>query len=201
MIRIGILGGTFDPPHIGHFIIAEEVRRQLQLDEIWFIPNNEPPHKGKALTDKNDRLKMLQLVIDEIEYFRVHTIELEREGKSYTIDTIKALREQYPQHKFYFIIGADMVEYLPHWKDIEQLVSMIDFVGVKRKNYELNSKYPVLEVEIPLIEISSTNIRERIINGDPFQFFVPKEVYQYIKEHRLYGFRSSEKDREREINE
>lgn len=195
MKRVGILGGTFDPPHIGHFIIADEVRAALQLDEIWFIPNNEPPHKGKALTDNNHRLAMLQLVIKENECFRVNTIELEREGKSYTIDTIYALNELHPDIKFYFIIGGDMVEYLPHWKDIDELVKMIEFVGVKRHQYDLKSPYPVKEVQIPLIDISSTEIRKRIKSGEPFQFYLPKEVYRYIKEHRLYGFRNSTEHR------
>lgn len=191
MKRVGILGGTFDPPHIGHFIIADEVRVALNLDEIWFIPNNEPPHKGKASTDKTDRLNMLKLVIDDNEFFQINTIELEREGKSYTIDTVNSLIELYPNMKFYFIIGADMVEYLPNWKQIDELIEKIEFVGVKRRHYELKSKYPVKEVQIPLIDISSSEIRQRIEKGLPFRYLVPKEVYTYIKEHRLYGFRRS----------
>lgn len=191
MKRVGILGGTFDPPHIGHFMIADEVRAMLNLDEIWFIPNNEPPHKGKAWTDKLDRLNMLKLVVDDNEFFQVNTIELEREGKSYTIDTVNSLMALYPNIKFYFIIGADMVEYLPNWKQIDELIEKIEFVGVKRRHYELKSKYPVIEVQIPLIDISSSEIRQRIEMGLPFRYLVPKEVYTYIKEHRLYGFRRS----------
>lgn len=188
MKRIGLLGGTFDPPHIGHFIIADEVRASLQLDEIWFIPNNEPPHKSKALSDKLHRLQMLNQVIGGNDIFSVNDIELHREGKSYTIDTVTELTNEYPNMQFFFIIGADMVEYLPHWKDIDKLMEKIQFVGVKRQGYELKSSYPIIEVGIPTVEISSSDIRERVEQGLPFQFLVPKEVYLYIKEHRLYGF-------------
>lgn|SRR5690625_4480664 len=187
MKKIGILGGTFDPPHIGHILIAEEVRYALSLDEIWFIPTNVPPHKQTARTTSKHRLDMIQLAIDSNKYFKVNTIELARTGKSYTIDTMKILKQQC-NHLFYFIIGADMVEYLPNWKQIDELMEMVQFVGVKRNTYQLETTYPIKVVDIPLIDISSSEIRRRIKEGEPFQYFLPEKVFTYIKEHHLYGF-------------
>src|SRR5690606_4291581 len=107
MKKIGLLGGTFDPPHIGHLTMAEEAYEKLNLDEVWFIPSAEPPHKEQAKVSAVDRLLMLKVALEPVNYFKINTIELERQGKSYTYDTIQALKEQYPTYQFYFIIGAD----------------------------------------------------------------------------------------------
>src|SRR5690625_1455880 len=187
MKKIGLLGGTFDPPHIGHLIIAEEVYRQLFLDEVWFIPSAEPPHKEKATVSTTDRLKMLEVAIDQVEYFSINQIEIERKGKSYTYDTIKALRDSNPEVEFYFIIGADMVEYLPHWYRIDQLVEMVRFVGVTRPDYRLETRYPVIPLDIPGVDISSTLIRERLKNNQSVKYLVPERVEALIKEKGLYG--------------
>lgn len=186
MKQIGILGGTFDPPHIGHFIIADEVKYACGLDEIWFIPTNEPPHKRKATSTSEHRLHMVEKATEHTAYFKVKSIELDRRGTSYTIDTINELQEKYPTFFFSFIIGADMVEYLPKWKQIDELARKIQFIGVKRPNYRLTTCYPIREVNVPLIDISSTEIRKRIEMGLPVQYLLPKEVYSYMKEHRLY---------------
>lgn len=186
MKRIGILGGTFDPPHIGHLIIAEEVRLALDLAEVWFIPAYTPPHKANTKTQPQQRLKMVRLATKNNPFFKVDTIEIERSGKSYTIDTIEELKRCHPDNEFYFIIGADMVEYLPHWYRIEELAKLVTFVGVKRANYQLESRYSVLIVDIPLIEISSTVLRERCMKGVSVQYWIPAPVYQYIKELQLY---------------
>ncbi len=187
MKKVGILGGTFDPPHIGHFIIADEVKHRLNLDEIWFIPTNDPPHKKQARMSNQHRIGMLRAATEGFPYFQVNTIEMEREGKSYTIETVKQLQNLYSTIEFYFIIGADMVEYLPHWQDIDELINLVQFVGVKRVGYSVKSDYHVLEVDIPFIEISSSEIKRRITEGLPINFFVPAKVLAYIKEHRLYG--------------
>lgn len=186
MKKIGILGGTFDPPHIGHLIIAEEVKNALQLDEIWFIPSNEPPHKKKAITSTNDRISMLQRAIAGNNSFMLNMVEVERSGKSYTIDTINSLNRQYPSFTFYFIIGADMVEYLPKWKQIDKLAQLVSFVGVKRSGFRVESHYPLTEVDIPLIDISSSLIRDRLFNDQSVTYLIPSNVYSYIKERRLY---------------
>ncbi|GAA0432098.1 MAG: nicotinate-nucleotide adenylyltransferase [Bacillota bacterium] len=186
MKRIGILGGTFDPPHIGHLIIAEEVRISLELDEVWFIPSYTPPHKEDVKTSPNNRLEMVHLAIENNRYFKVNPVEINRVGKSYTIDTIKELKKNHPHKTFYFIIGADMVEYLPKWERIDELMQLIQFVGVKRSTHSLQTHYPIVEVDIPLIEISSTLLRERLERSETIHYLLPDSVYNYIKENHLY---------------
>lgn len=187
MRRIGILGGTFDPPHIGHLIIAEEVRLALDLEEIWFIPTSTPPHKGGTKTASDDRVAMTEIAIKDNPFFKLNTIELTRTGRSYTIDTIRELKERYPDCAFYFIIGADMVEYLPNWMDIDDLVRLVQFVGVKRTGYELVTHYDILMVDIPLIDISSSSIRDRLAKRWSAKYFISDEVYAYIRREKLYG--------------
>ncbi|GAA0482939.1 nicotinate-nucleotide adenylyltransferase [Salinibacillus aidingensis] len=188
MRRIGLFGGTFDPPHIGHLIIAEEIYEQLQLDEIWFIPTYVPPHKDTKTTDSNHRKNMVERSIRGNPHFRLETIELERAGISYTLDTIKALKEDYPDDDFYFIIGGDMVEYLPHWHKIDELVSLVQFVGVERQGYPLSSPYPIKFVNVPIVEISSSRLRERLEAGRPVYYWMKEDVLDYIREKGLYGF-------------
>lgn len=186
MKSIGILGGTFDPPHLGHLIISEEVRVALKLDEVWFIPSQEPPHKEKASIGALHRVEMVKRAISSNPRFKLNTIEVSRSGKSFTFDTMKQLTKDNPDVKFHFIIGADMVEYLPNWNHINDLFDMVKFVGVKRQGYKLNSKYPITEVDIPLIEISSTNIKERLNNNMSVKYMVHDAVENYIKEKQLY---------------
>ncbi|RDW21737.1 nicotinate-nucleotide adenylyltransferase [Oceanobacillus chungangensis] len=187
MRRIGILGGTFDPPHLGHLLIAEEVRLTLDLEEIWFIPTYTPPHKDEAKTSATDRINMLDKALGSNPFFKINTIEVERLGKSYTFDTMIMLTEEFPEDEFYFIIGADMVEYLPNWHKIEELVNIVQFVGVKRSGYKLQTEYPVIEVEIPLIDISSSMLRERLRSQQSVKYLVPDVVTNYIREKALYG--------------
>lgn len=186
--KIGILGGTFDPPHLGHLLIASEVLHALQLSEIWFIPNQIPPHKQtEHFTDSKHRLNMLKLAIKDHQHFEVNTIELEREGPSYTYDTLRLLLEEFPEYGFYFIIGADMIEYLPKWHQIDEIIKLVTFVGVKRAGFKTSSLYPVTEVEIPQFEVSSTMLRERLrINGNT-DYLLPDNVKRYIEENHLYG--------------
>lgn len=186
MKRIGILGGTFDPPHNGHLMIADEVKHACQLDEVWFIPTNEPPHKQQAMSNNEHRIAMLKKALAHTPYFTLNKIEMERSGKSYTIDTIKLLQKRHPNTSFYFIIGADMVEYLPNWYQIDELMTLVQFVGVKRPHYSMQTDYSILEVEVPELDISSGDIKQRIKNDEPFKFFVPLNVYHYIKDECLY---------------
>lgn len=186
-MKIGILGGTFDPPHIGHLIIAEEVRIALELAEVWFIPTNQPPHKENATVTATMRFEMLEIAIQTNPYFKVNQIELNRTGKSYTFDTIESLKKQYPEAEFYFIIGADMIEYLPKWYRIDDLIELITFIGVNRSNYKIESQYPFIPVKVPMIDVSSTLIRSRIANNQTVKYLIPDNVYEYIKEQRLYG--------------
>lgn len=188
MKKVGILGGTFNPPHYGHLLIANEVLHELKLDEIWFMPNGEPPHKKKldSVSDE-DRLTMLKLAIQGNDTFRIETMELERKGPSYTVDTMKIINQQYNDTKFFFIIGADMIEYLPKWRSIDELVGLVQFVGVDRPSYNHKTDYPVIFVDIPEIEVSSSMIRERCKNGKTVRYLLPDSVIQYIEEKHLYG--------------
>ncbi|WP_249871034.1 nicotinate-nucleotide adenylyltransferase [Oceanobacillus saliphilus] len=186
MERIGILGGTFDPPHLGHLLIAEEVRLAMELNEVWFIPTYTPPHKDAAKTKAIDRIKMLQLATESNPFFKVNTIEIERSGKSYTLDTMKYLKKEFPKKDFYFIIGADMVEYLPHWHKVDELLSLVNFVGVKRSGYQVDTEYPVTEVDIPMIDISSSMLRNWLRSKRSVNYIVPDSVISYIEENRLY---------------
>lgn len=186
MKRIGILGGTFNPPHNGHLLAAERVREMLELDEVWFIPTGVPPHKHPSAVSAKKRAFMVQCAIQTNDSFRLNEIEIHRAGPSYTIDTIRDLKKQYPGYQFYFIIGADMIAYLPRWHEIEELSKLIEFAGVNRSGYELESDYPVHLIEIPTVDISSTAIRERICKGKSVKYMTPDAVIQFIKEHQLY---------------
>lgn len=192
MSTIGILGGTFDPPHIGHVMIAKEVQRACGLDEIWFIPTNEPPHKQQAVALPNERLAMLEELVKEEPTWKVKDIELKRAGKSYTVDTIASLSEMYPVHEFHFIIGADMVQYLPKWERIDELRKRVTFIRVHRPGYTNDSPFPIKEVPVPAIDLSSTMIRERLRENQSADDALPKGVHTYIKEHQLYGYRTDQ---------
>lgn len=187
--KIGILGGTFNPPHIGHLWIAEEVRVRKQLDEIWFIPTSTPPHKETEILDAAHRLEMLRLAVKDNPSFYVNALELEREGKSYTYDTVEELKLAHPEAAFYFIIGGDMVEYLPNWHRIDELVKMVRFIGVTRTGYGLQTEYPIDRLEIHPLDISSTFIRNRLADGGLVRYLLPDPVMNYIKENRIYGYR------------
>ncbi|WHY84791.1 nicotinate-nucleotide adenylyltransferase [Neobacillus novalis] len=188
MKKVGILGGTFDPPHYGHLLIANEVLATLKLDEIWFMPNGEPPHKQKTGSVTNgQRVQMLKLAIQGNSAFKIETIELHREGLSYTVDTMKMMNAEYPDHQFFFIIGADMIEYLPKWHKIDELVKLVQFVGVERPAYSDQTNYPILYVDVPAIDVSSSMIRERLTSGKTVRYLLPDSVIHYIEENQLYG--------------
>lgn len=187
MVKVGILGGTFDPPHYGHLMIAQEVLSSLKLDEIWFMPTNIPPHKADAKSTGGDRIEMVKRAIANNECFKLQLIEFERSGPSYTYDTIAILKEKYPDTEFYFIIGADMVEYLPNWYHIDELIREVHFVGVKRPNFKIVSNYVLIEVEVPQFEMSSSELRHRFNTNQNTKYFLPDSVRHYIEEKKLYG--------------
>lgn len=187
--KIGILGGTFDPVHQVHLIVGEVARDHLKLDEVWFLPAYNPPHKQKKISHSDHRKKMLEIAVSTNPHFKVCTIELERgreDKPSYTYDTVVELKKAYPFYDFYFIIGGDMVEYLPKWHKIDELVKMIHFVALARPGYSMATPYPVIEVEMLQLDLSSSIIRERVAKGQSIRYLVPEEVRLYIKEHHLY---------------
>ncbi|ASF39974.1 nicotinate-nicotinamide nucleotide adenylyltransferase [Halobacillus halophilus] len=187
MKRIGILGGTFDPPHQGHLIMAEFTRSEMELDEVWFLPSHIPPHKQKAAVSAEDRLAMVEKAVEDNPHFKICNAELTRKGTSYTVDTMKYLMGQFKEHTFFFIIGGDMVEHLPKWDRIDELNAMVEFVGIKRPGYDWHPPLPVHQVEIPLIDISSSRIRNRLSSSKSVRYLVPESVNLYIKEHQLYA--------------
>lgn len=171
-------------------MVGEIARDQLQLDEIWFLPAKIPPHKqNKAISKPHHRMNMLQIAIEENPNFFISTIELEYggEGKpSYTYETMMKFKENYPLYDFYFIIGGDMVEYLPKWYKINELTSMINFIALARPGYSLETPYPVIVADMPQLDLSSSIIRERVANGQTIRYLVPEGVRLYIKENHLY---------------
>ncbi|CZD53537.1 nicotinate-nucleotide adenylyltransferase [Streptococcus pneumoniae] len=185
--QVGILGGNFNPVHNAHLIVADQVRQQLGLDQVLLMPEYQPPHVDKKETiPEHHRLKMLELAIEGIDGLVIETIELERKGISYTYDTMKILTEQHPDTDYYFIIGADMVDYLPKWYRIDELVDMVQFVGVQRPRYKVGTSYPVIWVDVPLMDISSSMVRDFIAQGRKPNFLLPQPVLDYIEKEGLY---------------
>ena len=183
----GILGGNFNPVHNAHLVVADQVRQQLGLDKVLLMPEYLPPHvDAKGTIAEHHRLKMLELAIEGIEGLEIETIELERKGISYTYDTMLLLNERDPDTDYYFIIGADMVDYLPKWHRIDELVEIVQFVGVQRPRYKAGTSYPVIWVDVPLMDISSSMVRDFVAKGRTPNFMLPKPVLDYIKKEGLY---------------
>lgn len=193
MTRTGLMGGTFDPIHEGHLLAAEAAREAAGLDEVWFIPTNVPPHKPQPGADAQARLEMVKLAIADHPAFRAEEAELARGGVSYTADTVAALRERYPEHSFYWIVGTDMMNDLPHWHRIEELAAQVRFVCLRRQGEESEeSALPaflrerLLHAPMPPIGISSTDIRDRLREGRSIRYQVPEAVRHYIERNGLY---------------
>jgi len=188
--RIGLLGGTFNPPHLGHLIMAEQVCTQLGLDRVDFMPDFQPPHiDPKQAIDAKHRVAMVQRAVMGNPNFGVELTEIKRGGKSYSYDTMVELHKRHPENQYYFIIGADMVAYLPKWYRITELTKLVQFVGVKRPGVKVHSSYPILWVDTPEIDVSSTLIRDKIAKHHSIRYLVPDPVCEYIEENKLYGKR------------
>ncbi len=202
--HIGVMGGTFDPIHYGHLVIAEEVRATLHLSEVVFIPASHPPHKaGHTITDTHHRVAMLELALASNSYFHISLMEIERSGPSYTVDTLRTLREQLGADiNLSFIIGWDSLEELHTWYKATELLTLVThLVAVRRPGYEDDDQYnQVLEqrmpgilqrllvVQAPQLEISATDLRKRVAENRPIKYQTPEAVETYIKENRLYTY-------------
>ena len=185
--QVGILGGNFNPVHNQHLLIADQVGTALNLEKVYLMPEYLPPHVDEKDTiEAEHRLNMLKLAIADNPLFDIEQAELQRKGKSYTYDTMKALIAQNPDTDYYFIIGGDMVEYLPKWYKIDELVEMVQFVGVKRPGYSIDTPYPIIWLDAPMMDLSSSSIRKKIAQGCSIRYLVPEAVRNYILEKGLY---------------
>lgn len=194
----GVFGGTFDPPHTGHLILAELARSALRLSEVVFIPAAQPPHKlDEQFADATDRMEMTRRAIAGNERFSLSTIELDRDGASYTVDTLRQLRQEWGETvDIYFILGADSLVDFPTWYNPAEILEMCRLAVVRRPGVEvdfaeLETQLPGIEdrtyfVPAPLIEISSTKVRERVAAGRSVRYLVPRAVEKYIYEYGLY---------------
>lgn len=196
---IGILGGTFDPIHSGHLIIAEEAKTQLKLNQVLLLPAGQPWLKvNRVITPPVHRVAMIGLAIETNPEFKLSTIEIERAGPSYTVDTIKALQTHFgSQAKLFFLLGWDSLNELPLWKEAAKLVKMCQLVAIPRQDCpkpDLNSLEALIPgiasntilLDMPFIGISSSEIRKRVAAGKSIRYLVPEPVERYIAEHRLY---------------
>lgn len=187
-MKIGILGGTFNPIHAGHLILAEEAREKLALDKIIFVPTFMPPHKdANDIAPAADRLAMVKLATKDNKYFLVSDTEIRRNGRSYTIDTISELKRKYPDDELYFIIGSDLLTYLAEWKDLDRILKMVNFVAATRPGYPLE-KIPSYIKTIPIraVDISGFEVRRCVREDKSFRYLVPESVFGYINKKRLY---------------
>jgi len=198
-MRVGVLGGTFDPPHIGHLVAAEEARVQLKLGWVVFVPAGMPPHKlDEPVTPAVHRVEMITRAIASNPHFFVSLVDVGRPGPSYTVQMLQALREQWGAGtEMYFIMGMDSLADLPTWHKPEHLVELCRLAVVGRPGYdvnmdELNAILPGIEkkvhyVNMPLLEVSSTDLVCRVQQGRPIRYYVPTEVEVYIRTHGLYA--------------
>jgi nicotinate-nucleotide adenylyltransferase len=190
MFKVGIFGGTFDPIHLGHLITAQSVREIRKLEKIIFIPAFISPHKSEAKTSSaEDRLIMIKLAIEGIPFFDYSDMEIKKGGVSFTIDTLKELKNSYDELEF--IIGYDNIFSLNTWKDPDEIVKLAKIIVLKRKSShppQFEDKYyqQAIFVQTRGIEISATDLRERVKNGLPINFLVPPKVMEYIYNHKLY---------------
>ena len=192
--RIAVMGGTFNPIHYAHLISAEQVRAGLDYDKILFIPSARPPHKvaDANIIEPEHRYKMVLLAITENPHFEVSRIELERAGPSYTIETLKALKELYGETtELAWIIGADSLIEYKVWKDFDEVLAQCVMIATTRPNYDLNRvpleiRKRVTTFPITGVDISATTIRERVRKGLSIRYLVPEGVQTYIDRHQLY---------------
>ena len=199
-MRVGILGGTFDPPHIGHLILAEEAWFQLQLDIVYFVPAGTPPHKrGQPLSPAETRVAMVAAAIAGNDHLALLRSDVDRPGPHYTVDMVQIVRNQLPAgSELFFLMGADSLRDLPTWYQAARLVTTCRLVALTRPDVELDwvkleqalpgLRQRVTLLDMPELEIASNVLRERVRTGQPVRYQVPAAVEQIIREQRLYVF-------------
>jgi nicotinate-nucleotide adenylyltransferase len=198
-MRIGIFGGTFDPIHFGHLVLAEQCRDQCRLDEIWFVPAAQPPHKrAVAISSARARCDMIEYAIAGNPSFRLKTIELERSGPSFTVTTLEQLAKTDASVELFLLLGADSLRDLPLWREPSRILQLAKVVAVNRGDRPFPDRSElrtlvgraaderVMTVSIPGIDISATGIRDCVRSRRSIRYLVPRAVEMYIKEHQLY---------------
>jgi nicotinate-nucleotide adenylyltransferase len=200
-MRLGVFGGTFDPVHVGHLILAEQAREQGALDEVWFVPAPRPPQKeGQAVTRFEQRVDMLHLAIAGQPAFRVDEIEKERAGLSYTAETLAELRRRHPEHAYFLLVGGDALVDLPGWREPQRIVAQAGLLVMARpsspvvgeaelrRRLGLSAEAPLSlkMMEAPLIDIASRDLRRRVAEGRSVRYMVPRAVEAYVREKGLY---------------
>jgi nicotinate-nucleotide adenylyltransferase len=198
-MKLGIFGGTFDPPHLGHLILAEEAYCQLKLDQVLWVLTQNPPHKlGEVITDIAHRQDMVSAAIGDNQKFSLSFVDIKRPPPHYAVDTVASLQADFPKATLIYLMGADSLENLPKWHQPKKFVSKCHFLGVMRRSgtdYDtesLEAKIPGIGSKIrffdtPLIDISGSQIRLRISEGRAYRYYLSHSVYQLIKSRKLYG--------------
>ena len=200
-MRLGLLGGTFDPVHYAHLLLAERCREQCRLDRVVFVPSAVPPHKrDRELTPAPARIEMLELAIAGHEQLAISRCEVDRGGVNYTVDTLRRFRDEEPQTQLFFLLGADMLHDLPSWREADRVCELATIVAVRRdgvaepdfaclaslvapERIELFRKH---QVEMPVVGLSSTEIRRRVAAGLSIRYMTPRAVEKYVEAHALY---------------
>jgi len=200
MSKIGIMGGTFNPIHFGHLFLAENAYEQVGLDKVLFMPSKNPPHKEVMckVTEKQ-RVDMIEIAIHDNPHFELSTLELNREGMTYTADTLQVLKEQNPDTEYYFIVGTDSLFMMHSWKDPQVVFDLCTVLVAARDNanadeihkhmdYLKKSFHAKVEhIEMPMLQIASADIRERVEKAHTVRYYMPAPVIQYITDHSLYS--------------
>ena len=187
--RIGVLGGTFDPPHVGHFMVASDVCAALELDRLLLIPSASPPHKqGQVRATAEQRLAMVRAAVAGDDRFEVDDIELRRSGASYTVDTLRELRARHPRAELFFVIGMDQYRDLHTWREPEEVARLARLAVVSRDGDtpEGENSIPVETLHVTRIDLSATDVRRRIHAGESIRYFVPDPVREIIEREGLY---------------
>ena len=195
MTRLGVMGGTFDPIHHGHLVAASEVASAFNLDGVLFVPTGEPWQKSKV-TDGEHRYLMSVIATASNPRFKVSRVDIDRDGPTYTIDTLRDIRAMHPDAELFFITGADAIKQILEWKDVDQIWPLAHFVAVTRPGHKLElppaPTGAISVLEIPALAISSTDVRARVAEGEPVWYLVPDGVVQYIGKHNLYQARNND---------
>ncbi len=189
--RLGLFGGTFNPVHVGHLVSVQEAAFQLSLSRVVFIPTHRPPHKENPRVSTKHRLRMTRLAVKSNPLFEVSDVETRRDGPSYTVETLDALEGNAPGSERYFLTGADELIDFMEWHRWEQILEKIQLVGMNRPGFPVEEvPKPVRNrtrfVEVPSIDVSSSEIRNRVNRGVPVRYFVTERIHEYIRKHGLY---------------